>query len=792
MLLSLFIISAELATALPSLAAAQISKFGPYFLTQELVGQGVWHLQISLNEPDHTSPWPPSPMLANPASWTRPPLKGNDGRVQITGADGNNPTLTIFERLPDAAAESVVFTITPYAPDGQLAGLNFYGERYTHIVGLGADIRFTAIYINHLGHVVMPGGPFGSIFEKGMSSRTSGIQAPACYALGPGFENGAIFINETRPLMWDFTTKPWFVGPSGPLSPHQSIDFFVFLGPNLPTVRRNLMNILGRAPVPPKSVFSPWLVAGDKDKGETYEAFFQNLSAKKSNFETMTVMLTANEGEPPLAEAASSGINLLVTETPYIPAQSPKFLDLEKRGFLVRDNGPEGSPSILDYKTQPSGLIDYTDPAAASYWHSLGRLDQVTKGARLFHLVSGEPEIYNSKSWYQGVSDPRAHSHYAWGSRFSLSWMEGFSTGLSNQLFIRGEVPRLFLLSRSGIAGLGRYGAGLFVSEPNVFFAAGSGQARAHLNMSGVDYYATDISGMLEQFPLTRSNQLYEAWLAKNVLVNLPLVLPVEVLDQSWAKLNFDIKAQLEPYYYSLAHQAYLTGDPIVAPILFYFQDDELARESAFETMLGPYMLVAAGVNQGEEVLEFHLPAGRWYDVHGKEIIDQTVAGKFSLPSKLLGIHVAPLLLRSGAVIPMLNFQSNSSPQYMIKIFPGDGATSFDWYEDNGKNKNYQKGEIAKTVLEVTPGGAQSSLTFTIKAKESSKLIGEKSRDYLLEFLGVGNVGVAYLDGEVYNRLAKEEQLAEVEAGWVSAGTGRLLFKTPNLYTAKDHVIVLH
>jgi alpha-glucosidase len=553
------------------------------------------------------------------------------------------------------------------------------------------------------------------------------------------------------------------------------------------------MNILGHPPVPPKTVFTPWVLASTKELNTSYDSFFQNLANKKFDFDSLTVMLNPQPEKPPLAEAAASGLNLLVTESPYLPVNSPFFSDMEKRGFLVRENGPQGRPTILSYQNQNSGLIDYTDPAAASYWHSLRRSGQVTSGASLFHLVGGEPESYNSLSWYQGVSDPLTHSHYGWGSRFSLNWMEGFGTGLTNQNFVRGETPRLFLLSRSGLAGLGRYGAGLFVAEPNVFFATGSGQARAHLNMSGVDYYATDVSIMLDQFPLTRSNQIYEAWLAKNVLVNLPLMLPVQMLDEPWAKLNFGIKAQLEPYYYSLAHRAYLTGDPIVAPLLYHFQDDELARDSAFEIMVGPYLMVAAGVNPGEEVLKFHLPAGRWYDVHGKDVIEQEKAGEFSLPSKLLGIHVAPLLLRAGAVVPTLALQPPSyGPKFLIRVFPGEQASSFDWYEDNGKNKNYQKGELNKTTLELLPGGQNNSLTFTIKATQGSVPSLPESRSYLVEFLGIGNVGVAYLDGEIYSRLAREEQLIEVDSGWVSAGTGRLLFKTPTLETGKDHVIVLN
>jgi alpha-glucosidase len=321
----------------------------------------------------------------------------------------------------------------------------------------------------------------------------------------------------------------------------------------------------------------------------------------------------------------------------------------------------------------------------------------------------------------------------------------------------------------------------------------GSGQARSHLSVSGVDYYSTDISSMLEGMPLDRSNLVYEAWLAKNVLLNLPLVLPSAMATEPWALANLAIKAKLEPYYYSLAHQAWRTGDPVVAPLFFYFQDDLLARDSAFETMLGPWMLVAAGVNPGAETLKFHLPAGRWYDLHGREVIEQEQSGEKTLASKLQGLSVAPLLLRSGAVIPTIYDPRAETPVYHIMAFPGNDPTSFVWYEDNGLNRNYRNGEMATTALELSPATSQSPLTLTIRARQAGPDFAvSEGRAYVIELLGIGNVGVAQLDGQLHARLAREDQLALADSGWMSIGDGRLLFKTPVLDTTTDHVLVVN
>lgn len=778
-------------------AAPQTTKFGPYFLTQQQIGPGLFRFQISLSQPPAGDPWlSSSSMLTDPSSWKFPPKDEVDtqSRVFLDGVNSSSPVLSIFETVEtlsqgltggDKKTDAEVFSIKPFAPDGKLAGLTFFGERYTHLVGLGADFRFGAVNINYDGQVFMPGGPFGSIVQVGRRSHySSGFQAPICYALGLGHQNGAIFINESRPLMWDFSNKPWFVGPAGSLGPSESIDFFVLTGPDLPSLRRTLMTILGRPPVPPISVFKPWIRAEPTQTHSATSELFNSISSIYKNMGPLTVFLDSFPGQPPLQEATQAGVNLLVPETPYLPIDSPSYGDMDKRNFLVKSEGPQGQSLNLKYRDKISALIDYTNPAAASYFNSLERTDLLKTGARLFYLFGGQPEVYSPTAWYQGGGESESHSHYAWSGRFSLKWMEAIQKSLNNLM----APSRLFLLAQAGQAGLGRYGAGLIASEPNAFFAPNSGQARSHLFMSGVDYVSTDVSPFLDQFPLERNNRLYEAWLANSALVNIPLFIPQGLLDQPWAKMNLATKAKLEPYYYSLAFEAYLKGNPIVSPLFYQFQDDQMARKQAVVAMVGPFLLVAAGLNVGDETIDFHLPQGRWYDLYNAELIEQKEGGQYKIPCKFSGLQAAPLLLRAGAIFPSIYDLDDPQKRILIRAFPAQEPSSFDWYEDNGQNYNYLRGELALTKLTLVPKG-EKNLTLTIQARKGTVSSLSNVRSYLVEFVGLDNVAVALLDGQQYSRLASAEQLTALDAGYFSNGTGRLLFKTPPLDLTKDHVI---
>jgi alpha-glucosidase len=515
-----------------------------------------------------------------------------------------------------------------------------------------------------------------------------------------------------------------------------------------------------------------------------------DIAQHKGGFSTMSLMFRPQPDDPPLAEAAELNLNLLITETPYVSIDSPLFSEMAKRGFLVRDGGPQGNPLLVRYLGRQSGLIDYSHLPAASYWSSLGRSNSILTGARLFNLIGGEPEIYSPTAWYQGGTDDRIHSQYAWGPRFALKWMESFYHVPRLMGFSQYQ-PRLFTVSRAGMAGMGRFGAGILTIEPNPVFVLNAAQARANLILSGVDYYSTDVSILFQDFAFDQTNRVYESWLANLALLNLPLVLPSKILNNPWAKLNLDLKATLEPYIYSLAYYSSQTGDPLVAPLLYYFQDDPLARDSVFETMVGPHILVAAGVTPNVEVIQFNLPAGRWYDFLNRELITQETGGPRTLPAKTQGIHVAPVLVRAGAIIPLISDPSGPRRRRSILAFPGDKPSGFVWYDDNGADLSYQQGKSATTAFELAPAVDGGPTRFTIKQKEGSFPEDDSNHQFWVEFVGLGNVGKALLDDKIYKRVYSEEMLHSVVAGWFSYGDGRLVYKTPPLDPTEDHHIVI-
>ncbi|MDR1607164.1 MAG: hypothetical protein LBT38_01965 [Deltaproteobacteria bacterium] len=676
------------------------SPLGEYFITYEEVPQrrlnprnrvagvrevkaGLWRFVLTQKKPETYGLKKASPIMLAPVNNWR--SHGQPPKTQVTVAKRAN--LEILKILKDDGQE--VFSIAPYSPDGLLSGLAIFGDSYSHVLGLGADFGLMGGSLNLKGHVSQVGGPSGNRMVNKMEGRTAGLQAPIMFALGEGKNCAAIFVNETKPLVWDFSSNPWTVGLVGPIDPAGSLEFFVIVGEDLKALRQTYMSMVGRSPVPPRSLFRPWIV--DQFRGaENLDGYYAGFKGQLERYKSGALILGLPSGYAPLELAMETGLDLMVVETPYVPV-GEVFNDLANvnRGYLVKEINQDGAALIVKHNGLNSGLLDYTNPRAANYWHDNYRYKIFDRGVTAFFLQGGEPESYSALAWYQGNANER--SHYAWANRFSLKWMESLwrsSCKKAGGVISRDE-PRRFLMARSGLASLGRYGSGFYYMDPNPIFNLSEGLARAHLSLSGVDYVAPDIFPWLSRFSLRQHSYNFAAWLSRNALLSVPYLVPRVFLDQPWSTPSLNLRTRFEPYLYSLAHQAYLTGEPVNAPLAYHFQEDVLARDSAIETMVGPFVLVVAGIFGQENNLSFTLPAGRWLDYLRRTIIEQPTTGQIVLTARHNGLPAAPILLRSGAIVPTKPENPALGELVQIIAFPGKEETFFDWREDDGMTFNY-------------------------------------------------------------------------------------------------------
>ena len=79
---------------------------------------------------------------------------------------------------------------------------------------------------------------------------------------------------------------------------------------------------------------------------------------------------------------------------------------------------------------------------------------------------------------------------------------------------------------------------------------------------------------------------------------------------------NLRLRYRLIPYLYSLAHRAYLYGEPVFPPLVLYYQDDPNVQQTADEKLLGRDVLVAPSSTDGQTARDVYLPRGTWVNYH--------------------------------------------------------------------------------------------------------------------------------------------------------------------------------
>ena len=197
---------------------------------------------------------------------------------------------------------------------------------------------------------------------------------------------------------------------------------------------------------------------------------------------------------------------------------------------------------------------------------------------------------------------------------------------LRHQAFAEGEAAdrpdqRVFLLCRSGAAGMQRFGATCWSGDINNDFPTLEAQIPLGLNtgLSGIPYWGTDIGGFFH--PIPETGELYARWFQLGAFSpifrshgwvwreHVPWAHgpEVEAICRRYAELRY----RLLPYTYTLAWQAHTLGLPLMRPLVLNYPDDPRVWTLGHEFLWGDDLLVAPVTREGATAWPVYLPAGR-------------------------------------------------------------------------------------------------------------------------------------------------------------------------------------
>ena len=164
-----------------------------------------------------------------------------------------------------------------------------------------------------------------------------------------------------------------------------------------------------------------------------------------------------------------------------------------------------------------------------------------------------------------------------------------------------------------------------------------------------------------------------------------------------------DMRYMLTPYTYSLFAKTTREQYTMTRMLAFDYADDPEVLDIKDEFMYGPSFLVCPITEPKATGRKVYLPKGSsWTNVFTGETFEGGQWIDAKLPNGFPAIMTFPLYVKSGSIVPFAEKAEYTGEQLdkplTLTVTPGSDAT-FDLYDDEGDNYNYEKGQYAIVPL---------------------------------------------------------------------------------------------
>ncbi|MCG7528836.1 glycoside hydrolase family 31 protein, partial [Streptomyces sp. OfavH-34-F] len=432
--------------------------------------------------------------------------------------------------------------------------------------------------------------------------------------------------------------------------------------------------LTGAAAVPPSWALGPqharWgfgsaeavrgVVAGYRERGLPLSVLHLDID----HYDGHRVFTVDRERFPDLPglarELRGYGVRLVSIVDPAVAAAGDD--PVHASGLAVGDSGAfvrDARGRVVRGEVWPGTCVypDFTDPDVRVWWGELyaERLAQGFSG--VWHDMNepvsfaafGDPSLPRSaRHCLEGRGGDHREAHNVYGLAMARAGYEGLAR-------LRPQ-ERPFLFSRSGWAGMQRYG-GTWSGD----VATGWPGLRASLalvlglGLCGVPYSGPDVGG----FDGSPSPELYLRWFQLGAY--LPLFRTHAAIDagrrEPWefgagvlaaAREVLVERERLRPYWVTLARLAASTGAPYARPVWWSDPGDRALRDCEDAFLLGEALLVAPVLEPGVVRRPVRLPPGHWYDTVSGAVYEGP--GQVVVEAPLSRV---PVLARAGSVIPV-------------------------------------------------------------------------------------------------------------------------------------------
>ncbi len=512
----------------------------------------------------------------------------------------------------------------------------------------------------------------------------------------------------------------------------QELDYYFIHGENMDKIISGYRQLTGKATILPRWAYGFWQ---SRERYKTQDEIVNTLAEfRKRNIPIDNIVQDWSYWEEDqwgshefdaarfpnpkkmIADIHEMNARCMISVWPKFYANTDNYKELDAKGYIYKQAINDSIRDWIGAGYIGSFYDPYSQDARDLFWNQMKE--------SLYSL--------NMDAWWMDASEPDIQSNASLEYRKKLSTPTaiGSSTEFFNTYSLmnadaiyKGQRSvdankRVFLLTRSGFAGLQRYATAAWSGDIGTRWEDMKAQITAGMNfaMSGIPYWTMDIGGFCVEKryetakegseDMNEWRELNARWYQFGAFVPLfrahgqfPYREVFNIAPESHPAYKSilyynKLRYRLMPYVYSLAGHVYFNDYTMMRALVMDFANDKTVENIDDQYMFGPSLMVCPVYEYKARNREVYLPKGIvWYDAYtGKATVGgQTIT--VSAPYERM-----PLFVKAGSILPVgpeIEY-TNQKLDAPIKLFVYTGADGkFELYEDEGLNYNYEEGKYS-------------------------------------------------------------------------------------------------
>ena len=424
----------------------------------------------------------------------------------------------------------------------------------------------------------------------------------------------------------------------------------------------------------------------------------------------------------------------------------PKFYDtvdnykeLDAKGWIYKQAITDDIHDWLGYR---GSFYDAYDAGARKmFWRQMNErlFSKYNYAIDAWWMDASEPNVRDcTPIWYRkALSGPTAlGSSTEFFNAYSIVNADAIYNG---QRSVRPN-QRVFLLTRSGFAGEQRYSTATWSGDIGTRWEDMRAQMTAGLNycMSGIPFWGMDQGGFsvekrfeaaqqvfdatgVENSDLTEWRELQTRWNQFGCFIPLYRAHGQWPLREVWNIAPDDhpayktivwydrLRYRLMPYLYSMAGWAHFKDYTLMRGLIMDFNGDKQVENIPDQWMFGPSLMACpVGYYKARNRTVYFPKQCGWYDFYTGQYIEGGQSLVVDAPYERI-----PVFVREGSIIPFGPEMEwcDEKPAELINLYVYEGADgTFQLYEDEGVNYNYEKGKYA--TIDITYDDNMKKVSF--------------------------------------------------------------------------------